>query len=178
MTDRVTPDEFKANASAAFQQIMDLIDRYQRLDAAIVASNAKTMIETSYGKYSVAGAIALRNRLNEGGIYDGEAAFEKRLVDIMEQQYSSAVQAAETKNKNLEIQASNMRLSILGRDGKAKDEKPLAVVDEYIRQNTTEVIDPLEVQKEAAKLNEKIDTLIKELDTQIKVSNATTTIAF
>ena len=59
MTDRVTPDEFKANASAAFQQIMDLIDRYQRLDAAIVASNAKTMIETSYGKYSVAGAIAL-----------------------------------------------------------------------------------------------------------------------
>lgn len=178
MTDRVTPDEFKANASAAFQQIMDLIDRYQRLDAAIVASNAKTMIETSYGKYSVAGAIALRNRLNEGGIYDGEAAFEKRLVDIMEQQYSSAVQAAETKNKNLEIQASNMRLSILGRDGKAKDEKPLAVVDEYIRQNTTEVIDPLEVQKEAAKLNEKIDTLVKELDTQIKVSNATTTITF
>ena len=71
-----------------------------------------------------------------------------------------------------------MRLSILGRDGKAKDEKPLAVVDEYIRQNTTEVIDPLEVQKEAAKLNEKIDTLIKELDTQIKVSNATTTITF
>ena len=38
--ERVTVDEFGRAAQSAWQQIMDLIDRYQRIDAAIVASNA------------------------------------------------------------------------------------------------------------------------------------------
>ena len=55
-------EDFGKAAQSAWQQIMDLIDRYQRIDAAIVASNAAT-VETSYGRYTVAGAISLRNRL-------------------------------------------------------------------------------------------------------------------
>ena len=60
---RVTSEEFGSAASAAYQQILDLIDRYQRIDAAIVASNAANVVKTSYGEFTVAGAIALRNRL-------------------------------------------------------------------------------------------------------------------
>ena len=71
-----------------------------------------------------------------------------------------------------------MRLSILGKDSRGKDTRPLEVVDAYIRENTTEVIDPLESQKKVRKLQEKADTLLTELDTQIKVSNATTLIEF
>lgn len=71
-----------------------------------------------------------------------------------------------------------MRLSILGKDSRVKDDKPLEVVDAYIRENTTEVIDPLAAQEKAQELKERMDTLIKELDTRIKVSNATTTIEF
>lgn len=174
----VTTEEYEKAASAAYQQIMDLIDRYQRIDAAIVASNAATMIKTSYGDYTVAGAIALRNRLRETGNYDAKANFEGLLINQMERQYQAAVQAAEFKNRGLESQAETMRLSILGKDSKVKDTKPLEVVDAYIRENTTEVIDPLESQKKMQELKEKIDTLLTELDTQIKVSNATTTIEF
>ena len=68
-----------------------------------------------------------------------------------------------------------MRLSILGKDSKVKDEKPLEVVTAYMKENTTEVIDPLGAQK---KLREQIDALLKDLETQIKVSNATTMIEF
>ena len=71
-----------------------------------------------------------------------------------------------------------MRLSILGKDSKVKDVKPLEVVDAYIRENTMEIIDPLDSQKKAEELRGKINTLLTELDTQIKVSNATTTIEF
>lgn len=70
--------------------------------------------------------------------------------------------------------AENMRLSILGKDSKTKDEKPLGVVDTYVKENTTELVDPLEVQKKLSALEEKRSTLLRELDTQIKVSNATT----
>lgn len=44
---RVTPEEFGSTASAAYQSITDLIDRFQRIDAAIVASNAASKVKTS-----------------------------------------------------------------------------------------------------------------------------------
>ena len=72
--------------------------------------------------------------------------------------------------------AESMRLSILGKDTKVKDEKPLEVVEAYVKENTTELVDPLDVQKKISVLQEKRDTLLTELDTQIKVSNATTLI--
>ncbi len=178
ISERLSIDEFKQNAESAYQQIMDLIDRYQRLDAAIVASNAKAVIETSYGKFTVACAISLRNRLRDGGKGENKMDFEDLLIRAMETQYNLSVLNADSKNKSLDTQAESMRLSILGKDSKSKDNKPLEVVDAFVRENTTEVIDPLEVQKKIAALREKIDTLIKELDTQIKVSNATTTITF
>ena len=178
VTEHVTPEEFGNTASAAYQQVMDLIDRYQRIDAAIVASNAASVVKTSYGDFTVAEAIALRNRLKGNGIYDSSGAFEDQLASQMERQYQMAVQTADMKNKGLESQAETMRLSILGKDSKVKDAKPLEVVDAYIRENTTEVIDPLESQKKAEELRSRIDTLLSELDTQIKVSNATTMIEF
>ena len=157
---------------------MDLIDRFQRIDAAIVASNAASTVKTSYGEFTVARAIALRNRLKGNGIYEAEGSFETRLTTQLERQYQAAVQTADYKNKSLESQAETMRLSILGKDSKVKDTKPLEVVDAYIRENTTEIIDPLESQKKVQELKDKIDILLTELDTQIKVSNATTTIEF
>ena len=97
-----------------------------------MASNANMEITTSYGIFTVAGAIALRSRLR------------------------------------------GMRLSILGKESKTKDEKPLGVVEAYVKENTTELVDPLDVKKKMEALEEKRNTLLTELDTQIKVSNATT----
>jgi len=70
-----------------------------------------------------------------------------------------------------------MRLSILGKDSKVKDDKPLAVVDTYISQNRAELMDPLEAMKKVEELRMRTATLLKEIDTQIKISNATTLIA-
>ena len=171
---RVSRDEFAKDAESAYQQIQDLIDRFQKIDAAIVASNANTKISTFYGEFTVAGAISLRNRLRGAGSYDGQADFESALQLKMEKDYQARVSAADLKNKQLQSTAENMRLSILGKDTKVKDEKPLEVVEAYVRENTTELVDPLDVQKKVTSLQEKRDTLLTELDTQIKVSNATT----
>ena len=67
-----------------------------------------------------------------------------------------------------------MRLSILGQDSKAKDDKPLEVVTTYVKETTAELVDPLDVQKKVEEIQEKRAKLLSELDTQIKVSNATT----
>ena len=177
-TERVTQEEFSKAAQAAWQQIMDLIDRYRRLDAAIVASNASTMIETAQGEMTVAAAIALRARLNGNGIYGSNGDFEDSLIAVARKQYEQTVQLIETRNKLMENKADDMRMAILGRDAKGKDDAPLEVVTAFIQANTTEVIDPLGVEKRTQELRERLDALLSELDTKIKVSNATTVIEF
>ena len=173
-TSKVSREEFAKDAASAYQQIQDLIERFQKIDAAIVASNANTKIKTSYGEFTVAGAISLRGRLRGNSAYEEDADFEGALQSKLEHDFRRNVEFAETKNKQLQVTAEGMRLSILGKDSKVKDDKPLEVVEAYVRENTTEVVDPLDIQKKIAKLQEKRDALLTELDTQIKVSNATT----
>lgn len=171
---RISEDDFCQEAKSAYQQIMDLIERFQQIDAAIVASNAATIIHTSFGDYTVAGAISLRGRMRGTGSYAGEADFEQNLYIKMKNELDKRLIAVENKNKQLEATAENMRLSILGKDSKAKDDKPLEVVDTYMMENTAELVDPLDVQKKVGEIQEKRAKLLSELDTQIKVSNATT----
>lgn len=178
VNERVTVDEFTKTAQAAWQQITDLIERYRRLDAAIVASNAATLIETAQGSMTIAAAIALRSRLRGDGIYDAKGAFEDSLIEQAQRQYVQSVTTAENRNKLLESKADDMRMAILGRDAKTKDDAPLEVVTAFIQANTTDVIDPLGVEKKVQELRERLDALSSELDMKIKVSNATTMIEF
>ena len=171
---RIDKEAFGRQAESAFQQIRDLIARFQRIDAAIVASNAATKIQTSYGEFTIAGAISLRSRLRGAGAYEERADFEGSLLRKMENEFQSQVQNIEAKNRQLQSTAENMRLSILGKDSKVKDEKPLEVVEAYVRENTTVLVDPLKIEKQIEAMKEKRETLLRELDTQIKVSNATT----
>ncbi len=171
---RTDKETFGKQAESAFQQIRDLITRFQKIDAAIVASNAATKIQTSYGEFTIAGAISLRSRLRGAGVYDERADFEGDLLRKMEADYQSQIQNIESKNRQLQSTAENMRLSILGKDSKIKDDKPLEVVETYVRENTMVLVDPLGVQKQIEELKEKRETLLRELDTYIKVSNATT----
>jgi len=171
---RISLDEFNKEAQASYMQIMDLIERYQKIDAAIVASNATAVIKTSYGTFTVAGAISLRNRMKENRLNSTTPDFERLLQAKLAREYGERVRFCEEKNAQLRGTAEDMRLSILGRDTKVKDEKPLGVVDAYVKENTTELVDPLNVRERIDLLVERHRQLLSELDTQIKVSNATT----
>lgn len=166
----VTKEEFCKKVKTSYQQIQDLIKRYQKIDEAIITSNANTYIETSFGTYSVAVALSMRNRLRELNAMD----FETILRNKMEENYYEVLELKDLRNRRLEEDAEKMRLSILGKDGKYKDNKPLSVVDAYISENTVELIDPLNVLDEIESLKDKHTTLLSELETKIKISNATT----
>lgn len=166
----ITKEEFCKKVKTSYQQIQDLIKRYQKIDEAIITSNANTYIETSFGTYSVAVALSMRNRLRELNAMD----FQTILRNKMEENYYEVLELKDLRNRRLEEDAEKMRLSILGKDGKYKDDKPLSVVDAYISENTVELIDPLNVLDEIESLKDKHTTLLSELETKIKISNATT----
>lgn len=167
-------EEFRKNALASYQQIMDLIQRYQKLEAAIIVSNAITQIETSYGKMSVAAAIAMRNRLRESEKIGVTTSFEYMLEQHLQCSYSECLRTIGAKNQRLQETASTMRLTILGKEKAAKDDISLEVVEAYIKENTMEIVDPLGVLKKIDELKTKRTTLLTELETMIKISNATT----
>ena len=156
----ITKEEFCKKVKTSYQQIQDLIKRYQKIDEAIITSNANTYIETSFGTYSVAVALSMRNRLRELNAMD----FETILRNKMEENYYEVLELKDLRNRRLEEDAEKMRLSILGKDGKYKDDKPLSVVDAYISENTVELIDPLNVLDEIESLKDKHTTLLSELD--------------
>ena len=106
--------------------------------------------------------------------YNGKADFETALFLKMKETYNECVSTMEIKNKVLAETAEEMRLSILGRETKVKNDKPLEVVETYVKENTTELADPLGIVMKMEQLQEKRDKLLTELETQIKVSNATT----
>lgn len=166
----ITKEDFCKKVKTSYQQIQDLIKRYQKIDEAIITSNANTYIETSFGTYSVAVALSMRNRLRGLNAMD----FETILRNKMEENYYEVLELKDLRNRRLEEDAEKMRLSILGKDGKYKDDKPLSVVDAYISENTVELIDPLNVLDEIESLKDKHTTLLSELETKIKISNATT----
>ena len=157
---RVTTEEYASAATSAYQQIMDYIERYQRLDAAIVASNASHFVETSRGRYSVAGAIALRARLKSDGIYAEDGSFEEALQEQFENQLNAAVREADMRNRAMETQADNMRMAIVGKDNKGKtDGNSLDVVNAFMASNKTEIIDPLDSKVKMEELKERVATL-------------------
>jgi hypothetical protein len=92
----------------------------------------------------------------------------------MQKEYSDCVVNMENRNKELERTAEDMRLSILGKDSKTKESKPLEVVEAYVKENKSELVDPLNIEKIIEERTESRNRLLKELETQIKVSNATT----
>ena len=73
MERRVTQKEFEKEARSSYQQIIDLIHWYDKVDQAILRSNAETIIETSYGTMSIANALALRSRLSCSNAYDSDS---------------------------------------------------------------------------------------------------------
>lgn len=172
---RMTREDFKATTESAYQQIIDLIDRFDRLDAAIVNSNANTTVIVGCKEMSVAGAIALRNRMTAVG---SSKDFERSLINVLRRKLSDASATIKSENNNVTITANSMRMSILGNDAKTKDDKPLAVVDAYVSENSMVMMDPLGVAGKIDDMTAGRDAILRELDTAIKVSNATTTIEF
>ncbi|GEM_PF-151916 len=191
---RKTPEAFSEEVKSTWQSIWDQIHYYDRLEAAIVQSNSETVIETSFGKLTVTAAIAMRNRLRQSGqplltkigrfslpqkenddqIYSD---FERRLTEIMESQYETILKEVRDRNMDLEKNAAEMRKEILGKETRGKDDNSaLKVVDVYVKENTTELQDPLEIHKKLQEIRQNREAMMAELNTKLKISNATTMI--
>lgn len=153
---RMTRAEFTAEAQAALQQIEDLIARYDKLNAAIATANAATFLETSVGQMTVSCAIALRSRLRGSGPYGELTDFEGRLARRMEECYGAG-------------QGQSIPETAGDRAGNGTEYRHSEKNPDLMR-----IFDPLDIRNKAEMLTESKETLLAELETKIKISNAVT----
>lgn len=170
------PKTFENEAKSSYQSITDMIDRYTRLDTAITLANASTEIKLSDDTVMTrAAAISMRKALVGGTSTD----FTGRLISVLERQFASVSATANELNAKADRELEQYKDNMTSGD-KAKELTPAVTqtLESLVADNRADIIDPIGVEKEIKKLEDKYETLKKELDSAIKVSNATTFVEF
>ena len=160
-----TVGEFENEAKENLQSIKDLISRRKQIKKAIVESNAKTTVEVSGVKMTVADAIERKNFIE----------IEKSLLFKMNNDYGQSQVRVEENNElaqdRLDTQLNNMI---------SKDGKYLTAVEGYKKLfwefEETKLIDPINVKELTTKMAIDIDTFEDDVDVALSEINARTLI--
>lgn len=186
-------EAFERKAIVDYQSLVECIQRYRKLDAAIITSDGVTKIHTSCGDYTVHTAVCILKKLkgaiddswNTGYLYEDDdtnldiAYFELSLADIAKNQYKDAVRKVNVSNLRLDriLETMHHTFHHMG-DGKISHEAFLEMTDAYRKENQSVLVDPLDSEAKASAIIRKYESQYIELRAQIKMSNATTYISF
>lgn len=170
--------KYIAKVKSGYQQFQDMNTLFQKLDEAILVSNANTVIRTENGEMTVASAILLRSRMKETEKLSdtGKKDFEMQFLDELEQQYTNAVLQAKLENENLQRRADRMRQQMDGNSTTpvAENKNTEDFLKQYVHENSVRVVDPLDLKNRLEEMKKQQKKLLKGLDMKIKVSNALT----
>ena len=159
-------DEIKAR----YEQANDLIRRRDALKRAVVLSNAVTQVTIDGQHYTVAEAIELKNH---------QIPILKKILNRMTMMQEFARREADRSNGDaLEGRADGYIRSLYGdkTDLKNMGDDIRRTRDEFIKQQTVEIVDPLDITARMKELEDRINGFVVNIDSALSVSNALTSI--
>lgn len=163
-----TVSKFKEDAISNYDKACDLIRRRNAIKDAVNVSNANTEVEIGGKTYTVVEAIDKKNHGMDYYI---------TLRDILKQQLGKHTAELEKHNAGLQQKAEQFVVGMMGnRDAKTNGEEFDKAVNLYIKSNTVELIDPLDIEKKIKELDDMINSFLPEVDAALSCSNAVTTI--
>lgn len=176
--DRCTVDEFNKKVKSSWQSINDMVKRYRRIVRALTLSNATTMVETPSGKSMTrAEAIAMLQSFRNSGSYGATTDFEGIMIEQLSANFKGASKDCATRNSKVDESAEAMKKQMAGSD-RELSKASLELIEARRVAESYELVDPLDVQSLIESLSVEHDALVKELESAVKVSNATTYIEF
>lgn len=161
--------DFVENIKSRHQKVTSLIARAEAIKRAVVNSKAVTKVTIAGKKYTVAEAIEMKNHGIER---------LRTLVNTMTRDYNNAKFTADRANGvELERRADDYVRTMIGNtDVKGMTEEVKRMREEFIKAQTMELVDPINVLKQIELLNEQINSFEVNVDAALSVSNALTTI--
>ncbi|GAB0170993.1 hypothetical protein LSPCS325_44300 [Lysinibacillus sp. CTST325] len=156
--------EYEKQMQASYDKVVSLIDYRNRIKALVVQSNAQTKVIVGKEEMTVAEAIERKQSIQ----------YEKDLLEVMQQQYRSAINTVAKENDALPAKLETYLVNILGNKDKQSPEEVKLHTDTFMKRNEYELIDPMNVKKKMEALNNRIEEFESEVDAVLSESNATT----
>lgn len=165
-TDGIVLEEFNKNAQSSWDQSQALIRQKYALKAAIIESNAKTVITVGKQSMTVAAAIERKRSI----------AVEARMLQSMKADYMRAKAMTEQENSKIQAKLDQLLESNFGagKGGSAKQEEVEAISKPYLENNQIALIDPLKMDGKIREMEAEIDEFIKNVDFALNESNVRT----
>lgn len=174
----MTVEEFNQEATSQLQRVTDLIDRYKRLDSAILLANATEMIEVAGKKMPRAMAINLRKSLLSSQRGVDSTDFEGMLISQLEVTLNDAKTTIAKTQMFADRQKEVLMANITSSEKKDVTSDAVSNLESYCANLVGVLVDPVGAEKKLQQLIEERDALISNLETAIKISNATTYVEF
>lgn len=160
--------DVKDDMRSGYESIVDLIARRAAIRNALSISNAETTVTINGREYTVAEAIEMKKT---------GMALKRELLSQMSQQFTRAKMQIDNMNGDTLLKNADTYVSTMyGNKDKVDSDTINAARNAWIKANTLDLIDPLDVSVEIKKLEDEIDKFSSEVDSKISVSNALTTI--
>ncbi|MGE7912067.1 hypothetical protein [Lysinibacillus xylanilyticus] len=155
--------EYEKQMQASYDKVVSLVDYRNRIKAQVVESNAKTKVIVGKEEMTVAEAIERKQSIQ----------YEKELLEVMQQQYRSAINTVAKENDALPAKLETYLVNILGNKDKQSPEEVKLHTETFMKRNEYELIDPMNVKKKIETLSNRIEEFESEVDAVLSESNAT-----
>lgn len=158
--------KFNTDSQGQYDSMRALINRKNALKAAIVASNAITVVKIGDTEMTVAEAITRKSFIN----------LETNYVEALKKNLAAVQRTIENNNATVDANALELVKTTLGRDADVNSAEALAVSKSYTDLNKLTLVDPISIEETIKTLEEDIENFNAEVDAILSESNATTTI--
>lgn len=156
--------EYEKQMQSSYDKVVGLIGYRNLIKSLVVESNARTNVTVGKEEMTVAEAIERKQSIQ----------FEKKLLDVMQQQYRSAINTVAKENDALPAKLETYLINILGNKDKQSPEEVKLHTETFMKRNEYELIDPMNVKNKIEALNSRIEEFESEVDAVLSESNATT----
>ncbi len=159
-------ERFSTQAKASYQSFNDLLNRYNQIKAAIVASNAITKVTVAGKTYTVAEAVERKRSIK----------MERGLLDKMKTQYMEVQAAYKRHNEFESSRVDRLIHAELSKDSKTNVDIIKALTDTFMEDNKAEIVDPLSLNTKIADIQKEIEDFETTVDWVLSESNGKTRI--
>ena len=159
--------KFCQNATSDYQSYVDLMDRYNRLKAAIVISNANTRVKVGVHEYSVAEAVERKRNIHH----------ERNLLFRMKDQYKVVMAEFEKHKENEQARVDRLLATELGKDSKTSVDVIKGLTETFLQENKAEILDPLILEDRIKDLEQSIEEFVTNIDWVLSENNGKTLIS-
>ena len=154
--------EVETVLKANLQSVKDMISQRQALKAAVVASNAVTLVQIAGGTMTVAQAIERKTSIQQ----------ERSLLQQLKVQFLRASKEVENGNQQMQVRLDKLIETAVGKDRKVDQAEIAAIVDPFKAANEVKLVDPVGIQQVIQELENSINAFMTEVDYALSEINA------